>query len=133
MGRCGEGGAAGLAGVPVIPAVHPAGLSGHHGKIPQLSYWDPSVGHCPELGALQNSRSIWWDFLGILCRARTGFEDPCGSIPTQDIPRFHDPHREKGEGNVISAKSQFPKIVREDLEGVMEGHVQSYLQTLLFV
>lgn len=33
MGSCGEGGAAGPAGFPVIPAVHPAGLSSHHGKI----------------------------------------------------------------------------------------------------
>lgn len=65
-----------------------------------------------------------------------GLDDSCGSLPTQDVPWFYDPHREKGERYVISPKSQFPKIVGEgfpSLEGMMEGHVQPHLQTLLFV
>lgn len=40
---------------------------------------------------LQSSRSFWialsgpgWDFGGVLCRARTGLGNPCGSLPIQD-------------------------------------------------
>lgn len=55
-----------------------------------------------------------------------------GPFPPTIFHEFYDPHREKGEDNVISPKSQFPKIVREDFPS-LEGHIQPHLQTLLFM